>query len=674
VKRTAHHLLTLGVAFAFAASVAAGANAPVLARGVHHGAVAAFKTGLPSCGNPLPCVNTNALEGLGGAEWVKHLDPSWVTDTESQNFVDPLDSSLDRLLPFQLPASKRNVLNSNGWISLQDAKSVKLSNHGRTWTFTLKKGLHFADGDPITPFDFKWSLARADIPSLGSPVTAYYDGYIKGVNAIANGSSNMSIDQALNMLTGVSYSTKHRTVSYTTTSRTPFFLEALTYQTSWLLNPGCAKGCNSAADLKHAVNGMARAGSAEYTDHNWLRDNCQGAQESSSGQFMAACISGGTDGTHANFFPAGSTPTVTLEPNPRYSAGRKVHFIFKAKVVDTADNGYNDFNSGGPNALQYTTIPSVDLAGVKKDCSKTKNNGIPKACPKRGGDAFGMNPTSVVQYFTPNESLHYSGKSGPGSPFHWLACRLVFAYGVNTAAIVAVLHHSVQQLHSILPANIGGYLGSHPSGVPSYNPKKAESYVKPCTKALSKAAGHTIKTFSFDVTYPTGSQDAFNEQARIQHFLNKIKGVHETITPIDVNTWFGYAAQNLNANNLPIISNGWQEDFPDGFDYETLLLGHKQGYNIGNWEANVVATKGEANAVNTYNKLINKAATSFNNNLRTTLYKQAAHIAMSQGVWITRFNSLGFVLVKSNIHGLVGSPQYGFPIPANDDWSNVSVK
>jgi oligopeptide transport system substrate-binding protein len=60
------------------------------------------------------------------------------------------------------------------------AEKWTVSNDGRVYTFSLRRGAKFHDGRPITATDVKFSLERAADPRLASPVALTYLGDIQG--------------------------------------------------------------------------------------------------------------------------------------------------------------------------------------------------------------------------------------------------------------------------------------------------------------------------------------------------------------------------------------------------------------------------------------------------------------------------------------------------------------
>lgn len=68
------------------------------------------------------------------------------------------------------------------------AKMPKVSNGGKTYTFTLKPGIKFSNGKPITPADVKWTFVRMLTASLASPGAGFF-GDIVGADKLIAGKS-----------------------------------------------------------------------------------------------------------------------------------------------------------------------------------------------------------------------------------------------------------------------------------------------------------------------------------------------------------------------------------------------------------------------------------------------------------------------------------------------------
>jgi peptide/nickel transport system substrate-binding protein len=67
-----------------------------------------------------------------------------------------------------------------------------ITNSGKTYTFTIRSGLHFSNGDAITAANFKYAFDRDALKNLNSPVTAFMGGVV-GWNIENNNASVHSV-------------------------------------------------------------------------------------------------------------------------------------------------------------------------------------------------------------------------------------------------------------------------------------------------------------------------------------------------------------------------------------------------------------------------------------------------------------------------------------------------
>jgi oligopeptide transport system substrate-binding protein len=71
------------------------------------------------------------------------------------------------------------------------ATSWSISPDRKTYTFTLKPGLKFSDGTPVTAQTYVYTLTRALLPEVNSPVATFFLGDIAGANDVANGKTRI---------------------------------------------------------------------------------------------------------------------------------------------------------------------------------------------------------------------------------------------------------------------------------------------------------------------------------------------------------------------------------------------------------------------------------------------------------------------------------------------------
>jgi peptide/nickel transport system substrate-binding protein/oligopeptide transport system substrate-binding protein len=134
------------------------------------------------------------------------------------------------------------------------AKSHEVSADGLTWTFHLRSGMAWSDGAPIDADTFAYSINRALDPCLASSV-AYYLYNLKGA-ADFNDTKNCQAGPDGLTTTGTLIGKSiivadHLTLTLTLAAPAAYFLEELSYPSSW-------------ATPKQLID---RYGQAKWTDH-----------------------------------------------------------------------------------------------------------------------------------------------------------------------------------------------------------------------------------------------------------------------------------------------------------------------------------------------------------------------------------------------------------------------
>jgi oligopeptide transport system substrate-binding protein len=129
--------------------------------------------------------SSNGTSGDGAAKNIKQeitlnsmseppsLDPALASDTTSGWVIDHLFEGL-------------YTKNQKGEPVLGAASDVKVSDDGKTYTFTIRDNAKWSDGDPVTAQDFEYAWKRVLDPKTGSPF-AFYMYYIKGAEEYNKG-------------------------------------------------------------------------------------------------------------------------------------------------------------------------------------------------------------------------------------------------------------------------------------------------------------------------------------------------------------------------------------------------------------------------------------------------------------------------------------------------------
>ncbi len=335
-----------------------------------------------------------------------------------------------------------------------------------------------------------------------------------------------------------------------------------------------------------------------------------------AGPFKFKCLNNSSNQT--SFYHNGQTHQMTLVPNPYYH-GAKPHIEVVMPVIANAQTNYADYQSG---SIDASVVPSANLSAAKS---------------QKGFLKF---PTSAVDYITPNEQ---------SSPFNNVHCRLAVAYAINRNAIDNGIWRGLQTpIYDVVPHGLLGYYNG--ANNPHYSVAKAKAELRQCPGGI-----HGVT-----MDYQHTSIDVDNEYSAVQHMLTSV-GIGIKLDAMPFNTWLNIVGKPLQQNKTAITENLWIEDYPDPYDYASLLLRAGQNYDIGGFNNPK------------YNSLVDQAAVESNPTVRAQMYIKAQHIALTQGAWISIGEQEAATLLNPRVHGLVGSEAFGILVPKNNDWSNVSI-
>ncbi|MBI5651402.1 MAG: peptide ABC transporter substrate-binding protein [Chloroflexi bacterium] len=130
------------------------------------------KPGAPPAATRAPSSAARNVLRLPGEE-PPTLDPALTGDASSAEYVVEIFSGLV-------------MLDKNLKVAPDIAEGWKVSEDGKTYTFTLRKDARFHDGRPVTAQDFKYSIERTANPALASHTAETYLGDIVGVKEKLN--------------------------------------------------------------------------------------------------------------------------------------------------------------------------------------------------------------------------------------------------------------------------------------------------------------------------------------------------------------------------------------------------------------------------------------------------------------------------------------------------------
>ena len=204
----------------------------------------ATSTPPPSSGNSPPPANPEgAKEADSIAELVVHVGPD--PDT-----IDPaLNSSVDGATLIIHGFEGLYSLDHNGIPVPGQAQDVSISDDGTVYTFTLRSGLKWSDGSPLTSEDFVYSWARAIDPETAADYEYMYDviaGYDDGHLQV----------RAIDALT----------LEVELIARTPYFLELMAFPVFFPVN----KATVDANGEAWATRPQSYVGNGPYRMIDWV--------------------------------------------------------------------------------------------------------------------------------------------------------------------------------------------------------------------------------------------------------------------------------------------------------------------------------------------------------------------------------------------------------------------
>jgi ABC-type oligopeptide transport system substrate-binding subunit len=193
--------LCIGLVFALACLV------PALA-------VASGKSGSAKSPPKPPTVAASQPLRLAMPDSAPTVDPALVADEENVQLANLLYIGLVRL-------------DAKYHVRLAAASHVDVSSDHRHYTFHIRPGLRFSNGDPITSYDFQFALTRSLNPALKSPSAPFYLLDIEGADAALEGKATT--------VSGIQAPNSH-ILKITTRWPVAYFLMELTYPTSFALD------------------------------------------------------------------------------------------------------------------------------------------------------------------------------------------------------------------------------------------------------------------------------------------------------------------------------------------------------------------------------------------------------------------------------------------------------
>ncbi|GHO54932.1 peptide ABC transporter substrate-binding protein [Ktedonobacter robiniae] len=458
-------------------------------------------SGTSSTGSKLSDDKQIYVTPYSGISDVATLDPALSTDLESIGAIDTMFTGLVQL---------DDSLKVYGEL----AEKWSTSSDGLTWTFTLRQGMKFSDGNPITADDVIFSIDRALKPELKSTVAPSYLALVKDSDKRFTGKIPTLINDSL-------FAPDPTTVKIVTNRKAAYFLDALTYSTSYVVEKSL----------------IQKYGDTEYFKH-LDKGGC-------SGPFI---LDKRLPGQYISFVP-----------NANYYGPKsqiKKYIIAFYKDPQTTYKAYK--------------TNQIDEAGVP-----TANLDEARAFPNK---QFRQAPTLAIDYITMNYMAKPFDNIKIRQAFDLAIDKDTIAQNIWKGARIASNHVIPQGMPGYNPDLKG------PAGVTSTKGDKdlAKKLFQEGLQAEGLTAS-TFPTINFTVA-TSGSQSAKNEFEFVQQQWKDTLGVTVNINDEDFNKILDDSSNTVNnPKGLQMWALDWIADYPDPQDWTSLLFGKGSSNNNFNY-------------------------------------------------------------------------------------------
>ncbi len=431
------------------------------------------------------------------------FDPGLSTDLASITAIDMVFTGLVQL-------------DDNLKVQPQLASSYDLGADGLTWTFHLRPNLKFSDGTALTSADVAYSIDRALQPYEKSVVGPTYLNLVEDSDKLNAGKIKTIIGDSL-------LTPDPNTLVIKTNKRASYFLDALTYSTSYVVEKSL----------------IDKYGNTKWTDHL--------TEGGGNGPFKVASYTHGLN--------------IIFVPNPNYYGPipqlAKVVFPF----YKDADTAYKAYQVG---QIDAATVPGAQIASAR-------------VLPNH---QYYQIPQLTIFYYTMNYLVKPFDNIKIRQAFELAINKDLIVKTVYKDVGIPTNHIVPKGMPGYNP-NLTG-----PDGVASTagDPTKAKALFQAGLQEEGMTLA-TLPPIRF--TFSSGSKDLENEIAAVQQMWQNVLGVSVKTDEIDFNKLLAETeAANNNPHGLQFWQIGWIADYPDPQDWTTLQFDKGAPYNQQNYGQN----------------------------------------------------------------------------------------
>jgi len=445
-------------------------------------------------------VDANPVAGLSD---IKSFDPATSTDTASTFAIDCVFTGLVQL---------DDNLNVTGEL----AQSYNVASDGVTWTFKLKPNLTFSDGTPLTSKDVAYSIDRALQPATKSGTAGAYLTLVKDSDKLLNGKIKTIIGDSIT-------TPDANTVIIVTNTKAAYFLDALTYQDSYVVE-------------KKLIDTYGN----KFADH--LNQGYGG-----SGPWMVKQYTRGQE--------------IDFVPNPHYYGKKPLLKELRVPFYKSQDTLYKAYQTG---AVDNTPVPTAQLAQAKQLTNE-----------------FHSTPQLAEFYYSMNYLVKPFDNIKVRQAFALAVNKDEIAHNIYKDTVIATNHIVPKGMPGYNTALKG------PDGTTSTagNLTKAKQLFAAGLQeeGMTVASLPPITV----VVASSGNADARNEFAAVQQMWQGAFGINIKIRDEDFNQLLSDTTNMINnPKGLSFYWLGWIADYPDAQDWTTLQFSKGSPNNYMNYGQN----------------------------------------------------------------------------------------
>lgn len=513
---------------------------------------------------------------------VPSLDPIQIGDTQSHDVAHNIYNGLVRYRPrITGPHQKLSDL-------IPDlAESWTISPDGKTYTFKLRQGVKFHNGDPFTAEDVKYSIERLADPRNASKGLYTLDAL--SLVGLEDYQKACQIGKQAD-LKGVKVIDKY-TVSLTLKEVIPFALHILAMSYYYIVPRRAVEQWGDQFSF-HAT------GTGPFMLQEWKANQ-----------------------------------KLVLVKNPHYFEKNipkldKLYFY----IVPDENIRLLWFENGELEHLE-PPIPAASFDRILSDprWNKIGNKAIRKI--ERLNDPKQSNVIKDTEW-----TIQYLGMDTQSEPFTDRRVRQAFNYAINKRKIIDVVRNGRG-----IPAR-----GVLPHGFPGFKADRKIPYPYDLTKAKALMAAAGWRDANGDGILEKNGKPLkitfWHNQSAIYAMLGAAVQADLRDLGVDIEVksmdWASYI-EKIKRNEAIFFRFGWAADYPDPDNYLWTLFSSR---NIG--QDNVTRYKNPA-----VDALVNRARTIVDWNTREKLYQQAESIIIEDAPWVFLYTNVEYKLVQPYVRG-----------------------